>query len=265
MGATKGAAFHRFHTSPKNLTTRRRLYLPHALTVNVPSAKRAGKSAPPPKCRKPLGSHEATQVMSSEDDDDDGDDVVPKQLLLEEKKKNALPCKKLAVLRKEKEKLQERHGRLEDNLLNQLAVFTQNFTLFQPLELNKEPHNEVVELLAEVKGKIHLGNGVFIHTEKWEMLLTRDRDSLFCKEVTRLVWGTAAVRVRSVTGALCRRFLKDGNAIEKPALSPHKLEAVGSRAALYLRCKSSGPIRRDCQVPRCTLCHRYGHEASECA
>ncbi|KAH6932810.1 hypothetical protein HPB50_009795 [Hyalomma asiaticum] len=52
------------------------------------------------------------------------DDVVPKQLLLEEKKKNALLCKKLAVLRKEKEELQEWHDRLEDNLLNQLGTQT---------------------------------------------------------------------------------------------------------------------------------------------
>ncbi|KAH6948070.1 hypothetical protein HPB50_022780 [Hyalomma asiaticum] len=43
------------------------------------------------------------------------------------------------------------------------------------------------------------------------------------------------------------------------------LIVVSGRAPLCLRCTSSGHIRRDCQVPRCTLCHRYGHGASECA
>lgn len=39
--------------------------------------------------------------------------------------------------------------------------------------------------------------------------------------------GSPGARRRSVTGAPCR-CLKDGNAVEKPTLSPDKLEAVGS-------------------------------------
>ncbi|KAH7931776.1 hypothetical protein HPB52_025326 [Rhipicephalus sanguineus] len=75
------------------------------------------------------------------------------------------------------------------------------------------------------QSEVHLGDGVWVEKERWELLLGRDRDSLFCKELAKLVWGVPALRGPSVTGAPCRRYLKEGNAIEKPALSPHKLEA----------------------------------------
>ncbi|KAH7943602.1 hypothetical protein HPB52_009419 [Rhipicephalus sanguineus] len=101
-----------------------------------------------------------------------------------------------------------------------------------------------------IRRLVHLGNGVWVEKERWELLLGRDRDSLFCKELAKLVWGVPALRGRSVTGAPCRRYLKEGNAIEKPALSPHKLEAVGNinlfvLAAAYAR--FGRPIQRPIQ------------------
>ncbi|XP_049515769.1 BEN domain-containing protein 5-like isoform X4 [Dermacentor silvarum] len=100
---------------------------------------------------------------------------------------------------------------------------------------NQESDIALPAVFAEVNGKVHLGNGVFVDKERWDLLQGRGRDSLFCKELAKLVWGVPALRGRSVTGALCRRFLKDTNAVEKPALSPHKLQAVGNAFDAYLR------------------------------
>ncbi|XP_064467921.1 uncharacterized protein LOC135378755 isoform X2 [Ornithodoros turicata] len=83
--------------------------------------------------------------------------------------------------------------------------------------------------LLAATNTIHLGSGVYVPLDRWQWLLRRSRDSLFCKEATRVVWGPAALRGRSVTGAPCRRFLKTGtNASEKRALTPQKLHAVGN-------------------------------------
>ncbi|KAL1466931.1 hypothetical protein MTO96_000531 [Rhipicephalus appendiculatus] len=102
--------------------------------------------------------------------------------------------------------------------------------------------------LYNVKAKIvHLGNGVWVDKERWDLLLGRDRDSLFCKELAKLVWGVPAVRGRSVTGAPCRHFLKEGNAVEKPALSPHKLEAVDAFDAFLSK---NGPTTQELKPRR---------------
>ncbi|KAH6920422.1 hypothetical protein HPB50_028589 [Hyalomma asiaticum] len=54
---------------------------------------------------------------------------------------------------------------------------------------------------------------------------------------------------------------------------PHQLRIAGEltlavvpgRAPLCLRCKSTGHIRRDCKVPRCSHCRWFGHDDAECA
>ncbi|KAL1426108.1 hypothetical protein MTO96_018581 [Rhipicephalus appendiculatus] len=77
--------------------------------------------------------------------------------------------------------------------------------------------------------KVHLGQGVFMDKDKWPWLLSRPKDSLFCKEATKLLWGVSAFRNRSITGAPCRRFAKTENqAPPRRALRPLKLEAVAS-------------------------------------
>lgn len=53
---------------------------------------------------------------------------------------------------------------------------------------------------------------------------------------------------------------------------PHQLKMSGAkvpvlvpgRAPLRLRCKKTVQIRKDCRVPCCLKCNRYGHEASDC-
>ncbi|XP_077538317.1 uncharacterized protein LOC144150833 [Haemaphysalis longicornis] len=42
------------------------------------------------------------------------------------------------------------------------------------------------------------------------------------------------------------------------------LVAVPGRAPLFLRCRGTGHIRRECRVPRCAQCRRFGHEENQC-
>lgn len=53
---------------------------------------------------------------------------------------------------------------------------------------------------------------------------------------------------------------------------PHELRVAGGQALVVvrgrapqcLRCSATGHMRRDCKVPRCTVCRRFGHEATQC-
>lgn len=53
---------------------------------------------------------------------------------------------------------------------------------------------------------------------------------------------------------------------------PHQLRVaedmalvfVPGRAPLCLRCRGTGHIRRECRVPRCGICRRFGHDDSQC-
>lgn len=54
---------------------------------------------------------------------------------------------------------------------------------------------------------------------------------------------------------------------------PHQLRVAGElvlvvvpgRAPLCLRCQQTGHIRRECRVPRCGVCRRFGHEGTHCS
>ncbi|KAH7956061.1 hypothetical protein HPB52_005797 [Rhipicephalus sanguineus] len=71
--------------------------------------------------------------------------------------------------------------------------------------------------------RVHLGSGVFVKQE-----LSRPKDSLFCKEATKLLWGIPDLRNKSLTGAPCRRFVrqKEKQAPPRRAQTPRKLQAV---------------------------------------
>ncbi|KAL1445312.1 hypothetical protein MTO96_045086, partial [Rhipicephalus appendiculatus] len=46
-------------------------------------------------------------------------------------------------------------------------------------------------------GQVHLGKGVLMDKDKWAWLLFRPKDSLFCKEATKLLWGRAGTPLTS--------------------------------------------------------------------
>ncbi|XP_075739378.1 uncharacterized protein LOC119186919 [Rhipicephalus microplus] len=95
--------------------------------------------------------------------------------------------------------------------------------------------SDELPLFSQVDNQIHLENGIFLEQEKWAWLLSRPRDSLFCKEATKFLWGVSALHKRSITGAPYRRYVRSGNqAPPRRALTPKKLEAVGNAFSKYI-------------------------------
>lgn len=82
--------------------------------------------------------------------------------------------------------------------------------------------------------QVHIGNQNFVPSEKWQHLLRIPRDSLFCKEGARSLWTPLELRVRSLTGLPCRRFIhaKEGPPPAKLAMTPQKVEALGCKYML---------------------------------
>ncbi|KAH8009866.1 hypothetical protein HPB51_020658 [Rhipicephalus microplus] len=107
--------------------------------------------------------------------------------------------------------------------------------------------SDELPLFSQVDNQIHLGNGILLEQEKWAWLLLRPRDSSFCKEATKLLWGVSALHNRSITGAPCRRYVRsEKQAPPRRALTPKKLEAVGNAFSKYIAGRPSevAPIER---------------------
>ncbi|KAM7312513.1 hypothetical protein ISCGN_009418 [Ixodes scapularis] len=108
--------------------------------------------------------------------------------------------------------------------------------------LHYVPEDEVRVALAPYGQVIDVG------TEKW-----RVQGVMGCGSMTR----TAVIRLKPGIG------LKD---------LPHQLRIAGGpalvvapgRPPLCLRCQRTGLTRRDCLVPKCASCHRFGHVAESC-
>lgn len=93
-----------------------------------------------------------------------------------------------------------------------------------------------VPLFAEVDNQVHLGKGVYLTKAQWELLMSRRRDSLFIKDTAKALWGTPALQNRSITGARCRRFIKDADkaSAARKALTPVKREALSNAFHAYV-------------------------------
>ncbi|CAN7938399.1 unnamed protein product, partial [Ixodes hexagonus] len=88
-------------------------------------------------------------------------------------------------------------------------------------------------------------------------------------EVSREKWRVdGCVNVVTMTRTAVLR-LKGGVTPDK---IPHQLRVAGElalvvvpgRAPLCLRSERTGHIRKECRVPRCNACHRFGHESTQC-
>lgn len=66
--------------------------------------------------------------------------------------------------------------------------------------------------------------------------MSRRRDSLFIKDTAKALWGTPALQNRSITGARCRRFVKDADkaTAARKALTPVKREALSNAFHAYV-------------------------------
>ncbi|KAH7948789.1 hypothetical protein HPB49_002264 [Dermacentor silvarum] len=83
--------------------------------------------------------------------------------------------------------------------------------------------------------QVHLGDGLFVSSEQWAMLMRLPRDSLFCKEGIRCLWTADDLQDRSVTGLVCRRFIRaEVPRTAKRPLTPVKLRALGRAYDHYI-------------------------------
>lgn len=88
-------------------------------------------------------------------------------------------------------------------------------------------------------------------------------------EIARDYWKVLGVRGKDSTSRTVQLKLKSGL---KVADLPHEIRVrgelalvvVAGRPVLCLRCGNSGHARRDCTVPRCSWCRRFGHAAAQC-
>ncbi|KAK8784462.1 hypothetical protein V5799_009173 [Amblyomma americanum] len=88
-------------------------------------------------------------------------------------------------------------------------------------------------------------------------------------DVTLEQWNSPGFEDAESTTWLVRMVLKEGLSIDD---LPHMFKFYGwqvlvvgpGRPPIYLRCKRTGHIRRDCRTPRCSLCRSFGHEREGC-
>ncbi|KAL1429300.1 hypothetical protein MTO96_016457 [Rhipicephalus appendiculatus] len=180
----------------------------------------------------------------------DEEEVEELSLLQKEKERSEELTRKNKKLEERVQALESRNEKLEDLLLNKLELPLPPYELLQPCPSPPPTaHPEVTPsqyagasgeppLFAVVGSEVHLGKGIYISEEKWAWLLSRPKDSLFCKEATKLLWGVSALRNRSLTGAPCRRFARQEDpAPSRRALTPLKLQAVANAFNKYVQHK----------------------------
>ncbi|XP_075545840.1 uncharacterized protein LOC142579483 [Dermacentor variabilis] len=88
-------------------------------------------------------------------------------------------------------------------------------------------------------------------------------------EVTRERWRVQGMREKGSTTRTVLLKLKPGMKVND---LPHQVRVAGELALVVvpgrpmqcLRCHGTGHIRRDCKVPRCSKCRRYGHADADC-
>lgn len=88
-------------------------------------------------------------------------------------------------------------------------------------------------------------------------------------EVTRERWRVAGVNEKTSTTRTVLLKLKSGL---KLGDLPHQIRVAGELALVVapgrpmqcLRCHGEGHVRRECKVPRCSRCRRFGHTDNHC-
>ncbi|XP_077519845.1 uncharacterized protein LOC144129595 [Amblyomma americanum] len=88
-------------------------------------------------------------------------------------------------------------------------------------------------------------------------------------DVTRERWRIQGVNDKSSTTRTVLLKLKPGLKVDD---LPHQVRVAGELALVVapgrpmqcLRCHGTGHVRRECKVPRCRKCRRYGHTDTDC-
>ncbi|XP_049524527.1 uncharacterized protein LOC119453828 isoform X7 [Dermacentor silvarum] len=105
----------------------------------------------------------------------------------------------------------------------------------QPQVSSQGTQHQELPLFEDRNGQVHLGDGLFVSSEQWAMLMRLPRDSLFCKEGIRCLWTADDLQDRSVTGLVCRRFIRaEVPRTAKRPVTPVKLRALGRAYDHYI-------------------------------
>ncbi|XP_077538796.1 uncharacterized protein LOC144151569 [Haemaphysalis longicornis] len=88
-------------------------------------------------------------------------------------------------------------------------------------------------------------------------------------EITKERWRVQGVSDEGSTTRTVLLKLKSGLKVDD---LPHQIRVAGELALFVapgrpmqcLRCHTAGHVRRDCKVPRCSICRRFGHEDAQC-
>lgn len=88
-------------------------------------------------------------------------------------------------------------------------------------------------------------------------------------EVTRERWRVEGVSEKSSTTRTVLIKLNSGMRVDD---LPHQIRVAGELALVVapgrpmqcLRCNGTGHVRRECKVPRCSRCRRFGHSDAQC-
>nr|XP_054923868.1 uncharacterized protein LOC129383379 [Dermacentor andersoni] len=89
------------------------------------------------------------------------------------------------------------------------------------------------------------------------------------EEVSRERWRVEGMGAKTSTTRTVILKLKSGMKVED---LPHQIRVGGELALVVvpgrpmqcLRCHGTGHVRRECRVPRCSLCRRFGHVDADC-
>lgn len=88
-------------------------------------------------------------------------------------------------------------------------------------------------------------------------------------QVTRERWRVQGISDKGTTTRSVLLKLKSGVKLED---LPHQIRVAGELALVVvpgrpmqcLRCQGSGHVRRECKVPRCSQCRKFGHSEDQC-
>ena len=78
-----------------------------------------------------------------------------------------------------------------------------------------------------------IGGDIWIDQNKWNRLLYLQSDSLFIRELSKVIWGDEVLIAKSVTGSASNRLSKMESQV-KPALTPEKKNVCKRKYNLLL-------------------------------
>ncbi|XP_046407804.1 uncharacterized protein LOC124172394 [Ischnura elegans] len=178
------------------------------------------------------------------DSSSDGGDVVPKKLLLELEARYTRLKKSMVVLKKREGEFSVASEEMQLLKKKLCEVKEENKIL---KKLNYELQEKVINRFSSASpgapqetaggqmlknnqhdvedGNVTLGKVISLPKEKWDLVMRNTKDSIFIKDLAVAVWGSEALKGRSVVGIPCRRLMSKG-AVSKPPLTSAKLNDI---------------------------------------